>query len=236
MTALARMLAILLIILQATTTAQAQEDDAVVVKHVSDFEITGNGSSPSWKNTEWITMAKREGDLPYGSQAKLLYSDKGVYTLFKFEDKILSATRKADFLDLWKDDVFEIFFWTDEGTPLYFEYELTPLNYELAILVPNFNGDFLGWRPWQYEGERKIRHAVKILKDEKQKISGWTGEFFIPFALLKPLRNAEAKKGTRWRVNIYRIDYDEDKKTKWAWKPVDTNFHDYQRFGTMIFD
>ena len=58
------------------------------------------------------------------------------------------------FADLWTEDVVEIFFWPDEEMPVYFEYELSPRNYELPILVPNKAGSFLGWRPWKYEGER----------------------------------------------------------------------------------
>jgi hypothetical protein len=62
---------------------------------------------------------------------------------------------QGDFLDLWNEDVVEAFFWTDESNPIYFEYELSPLNYELPILVPNNKGKFLGWLPWHYEGIAK---------------------------------------------------------------------------------
>ena len=71
----------------------------------------------------------------------------------------MTATKTEDFADLWNEDVFEFFLWPDEQTPLYFEYEISPLGYELPILVPNFNGKFLGWRPWHYEGERKSQEG-----------------------------------------------------------------------------
>lgn len=184
----------------------------------------------------WITLEKRSGKLPYQTRAKLLYSETGIYVLFHCEDTKITATLQDDFSDLWKEDVFEIFFWTDEGTPLYFEYELSPLNRELAILVPNFRGEFLGWRPWQYEGDRKTRHEVSIEKDPDGNIKGWQGEIFIPYALLRPLQNVPPEKGTQWKMNIYRIDYDETQATSWAWQRVRTNFHDYERFGTARFD
>jgi hypothetical protein len=66
---------------------------------------------------------------------------------------------------LYNEDVIEAFFWPDEKNPLYFEYELSPLNYELAILVPNNKGNFFGWRPWHYEGDRKTRHTAKSGRD-----------------------------------------------------------------------
>ncbi len=205
------------------------------IKHTADFELSGDGSSSKWKTTEWLSLTRRRGTSDYPTQAKLLYSETGVYGLVSCGDKKITATLTEDFADLYNEDVVEIFFWTDESTPLYFEYELSPLNYELAILVPNFEGDFFGWKPWHYSGERKTRHATKIIKDEKGNTTSWVAEFFIPYALLKPLENVPPKKGTKWRMNLYRIDYDEG-SSSWTWQPVETNFHDYERYGTMLFD
>ena len=81
----------------------------------------------------------------------MLYSKTGLYFLMDGTDRKLTATMTEDFMDLWNEDVFEVFLWTDERYPVYFEYEISPLNHELPILVPNFGGQFLGWRPWHYE-------------------------------------------------------------------------------------
>jgi hypothetical protein len=116
------------------------------------------------------------------------------------------------------------------------EYELSPLNFELPILVPKVKGDFLGWRPWHYEGERRTRHAAFIEKGKDgDTVLSWTAEFFIPFALLKPMSNVPPKKGTRWRANFYRLDYDNG-QAGWTWRPTKKNFHEYERFGTLIFN
>jgi hypothetical protein len=174
----------------------------------------------------------------YQTQIKLLYSDAGVYCLFKCDDKKVTATLKEDFLNLYNEDVVEVFFWTNEKMPVYFEYELSPLNYELPILVPNNNGDFFGWRPWHYEGDRRTRHATRINMNKKNapdEITSWTAEFFIPFALLKPMSNVPPKKGTQWRANFCRIDYDRGTST-WSWRKTRNNFHDYEKFGTLLFE
>jgi len=205
------------------------------IKQTPDFELKGDGREAEWKTAQWFPLTKRKGSLDYPTQAKLLYSETGIYGIVSCTDKKITATLTEDFADLYKEDVVEIFFWTDESTPLYFEYELSPLNHELVILVPNFEGDFFGWKPWHYTGERKTRHATKILKDEMGNTISWVAEFFIPYALLKPLKNVPPKKGMEWRVNLYRIDYDEG-STSWTWQPVETNFHDYKRYGTMLFD
>lgn len=228
----------LLIFIFASLSSFAQEQavkEDLRIKATSDFEVTGNGKAEAWKGAEWFEL---KGDVSGGlsTQAKMLYSDKGVYTLFHCEDKKITSTLKKDFSNLWLEDVVEIFYWTDESVPLYFEYELSPYNYELAILVPNFNGNFLGWTPWQYEGERKARKSTAILKDDQGNVNGWMAEIFIPYALLKPLQNVPPKKGTQWRMNMYRIDYDESSPTRWRWRPVKTNFHDYKSFGRIVFD
>ena len=225
-----------LLILWITLTAGAQADsDALTIRKTKNFDITGDGSAPAWNATDWIPLEKRKGAASYSTRAKLLYSDHGIYALFSCEDNKITATFEEDFANLWTEDVVEIFFWTDERSTIYFEYELSPLNYELPILVPNMDGEFLGWRPWQYEGDRKTRHATKVVKTDNGKTTAWTAEFFIPFALLKPLQNVPPKPNDSWRMNMYRIDYDKE-YTSWSWRPVKTNFHDYKSFGTITFE
>ena len=96
-----------------------------------------------------------------------------------------------------------------------------------------------GWLPWNYRGGRKTRRATAVRGGPKQplaEIEGWSVEVFIPFALLSGLGNTPPKAGTLWRANIYRIDYDLDEPTQWAWCPATGgNFHDFQNFGTIAF-
>ena len=225
---------IVLLFIALSTTAQ-QANDELLIRKTTSFDITGDGSASAWNITQWVPLDKRKGVAGYSTRAKLLYSDQGIYALFSCNDKKISATFQEDFANLWTEDVVEIFFWPDESSTIYFEYELSPLNYELPILVPNMNGEFLGWRPWQYEGDRKTRHATKIVKDNTGETTAWIAEFFIPFALLQPLRNVPPKSRESWRMNMYRIDYDHE-YTSWSWRPVKTNFHDYERFGTIRFE
>jgi hypothetical protein len=222
-----RHVTIIWIILASCATVAAQQ---VSVNKTGDFVVSGKGDAPEWKKTEWIPLSWRSGNMKnYESKVKLLYSDSGIYCLFHNNDNKITSTMSKDFSDLWKEDVVEIFFWTDEKVPLYFEYELSPRNYELPILVPNLNGKFLGWLPWHYTGTRLIKHATNVQQD------AWTAEFYIPFKVLAPLTNVPPTKGMTWRCNMYRLDHD-DGLTRWSWQPVRTNFHDFERFGVMKFE
>ena len=237
---MATLYAILLLISHATIYSKNQNKalspiiDSFKVKHTSDFEITGDGKAPNWNNSDWLELSKSNGNASYQTKLKILYSDSGIYCLYTCEDKQVTATLKEDFLNLWNEDVVEAFFWTDESLPIYFEYELSPLNYELPILVPNNKGKFLGWRPWHYEGNRRTKHLTHINKNGDV-VTSWVAEFFIPYVLLTPLNNVPPKKGTSWRANFYRIDYDNG-ESSWEWQEVRTNFHDYESFGRLIFE
>jgi hypothetical protein len=215
--------------------AQSRDSNMWVVKKTKDFELTGNGSAAEWNTTDYLELPKRRsGTINYKTKMKILYSESGIYCLYQCEDNKITSTIKADFEDIYNEDVIEAFFWPEESSIIYFEYELSPYNYELPILVPNYNGKFLGWRPWHYEGNKKTRHKTTINNDG-EKVTGWTGEFFIPYKLMEPLQNIPPKKGMKWRANFYRIDYDNG-TSYWSWRPTRKNFHDYESFGTIVFD
>lgn len=226
---------LLLCFVLGTTAANAADSTIWHVKKTIDFTVTGDVNSAAWKNAEWLVLPKRDGGpVNYRTGVKIMYSDSGIYCLYHCDDRKITATLTEDFADLYNEDVVEVFFWTDENNTIYFEYELSPLNYELPILVPNFNGKFYGWRPWHYEGNRRTRHAASIQKKDGQVVS-WTAEFFIPFKLLYPLAGVPPRKGTQWRANFYRIDYDQG-PAEWSWRPTQTNFHEFKKFGVIVFD
>ncbi|MBM4028313.1 MAG: hypothetical protein FJ280_23410 [Planctomycetes bacterium] len=227
----------------ALTKQGAPEETAAKVLHVrptEDFAVTGNGDAPAWQAIPWEPLVPRAAARQsYQTRVKMLYSKTGLYVLMEAEDRVLTATMMEDFLDLWNEDVFEFFLWPDERYPVYFEYEISPLGFELPILIPNFEGKFLGWRPWHYEGNRKTRTATTTqggLKEPGARVTGWKAEVFVPYDLLKPLQNVPPQPGTRWRANFYRVDYDDGKGTSWDWARVGPSFHEFQKFGTLVFE
>ena len=212
----------------------------VCVKKTSNFQVTGDGSNRAWRLADWNSLNPRDGaSHDYVSRFKVLYSETGIYFLFNGTDMVLTASMQKDFQDLWNEDVFEVFLWPDQKHPVYFEYEISPLNKELPIIIPNFGGKFYGWRPWHYEGDRKTKKAVKILGGKAKtgaSIKGWSAEVFFPYDLLKPLQNVPPTTGARWRANVYRMDYDDDRTTQWDWARVGPSFHEYKKFGTLVFE
>lgn len=220
-------------------------DKFMEIKKTDDFDVTGDGSSEKWNQTDWISLTQRsnqENTDGLATRVKVLYSDKGMYFLFHSEDDVLNATFDSDFEELWNEDVVEVFLWTDKSGPHYFEYEISPLNYELPLIVSNIDGELLHWIPfansYHENHDRFIHHKTSVQGGKKEsgtEIDSWTAEFFIPFKLLHPLKNIHPVSGTEWRANFYRIDYDHG-MTPWSWQPYETNFHDYKNFGTIVFE
>ncbi|HEV7350286.1 carbohydrate-binding family 9-like protein [Telluribacter sp.] len=233
------LLALLCGLLITSPPALATPDSLLTVRKTPDFEVNGKGTHTNWSRAEWFTLTQQRAAGPQlTTRAKVLYSATGMYFLMECEDRKLTATLTEDFADLYNEDVVEVFLWTDQSVPVYLEYELSPLDYELLIMVPNIEGKFYGWRPWHYEGAQKVRHATSVQGGEKKSgsaITGWTAEFFIPYSVMKPIVLAPPTPGTRWRGNLYRIDYDAG-MSAWSWQKTRTNFHDYQRFGTFVFE
>ena len=226
-----------------STQQVAREEPAarvLRVRQTEDFVVNGRGDTPAWTKATWKPLHLRTTDgLQYETRIKMLYSRSGLYVLMEAEDGAITATMNEDFLDLWNEDVFEFFFWPDERYPVYFEYEISPLGFELPILIPNFGGEFLGWRPWHYEGKRKTQKATTVVGGSKRsgtRVAGWKAEVFVPYDLFRPLQNVPPKPKTQWRANFYRVDYDEGKTTSWDWARVGKSFHEFEKFGTLIFE
>lgn len=236
----------LIALLAVLPVARGQDGNSkrpeIQVLTCEDFEVTGDGRSPAWEKAEWVPLQVRPKSAHnYKSQFKMLYSKRGLYVLFDGEDKQITASKTEDYLDLWTEDVYECFFWTDERYPIYFEYEISPLGFELPILVPNFDGKFLGWRPWhigkptQDRLTRKATNARGVPAKSGAPATGWSAEIFIPYEMLKPLSNVPPQAGTKWRANFYRMDYDGGKQGSWDWARVGSSFHEYQSFGNISF-
>lgn len=107
-------------------------------------------------------------------------------------------------------------------------------------MVGNQNGQFMGWRPWHYEGDRLVRKKVTVSGGEQKAgatVTSWQADLFIPFALFKGLAKLPVPPGTLWRGNACRMDFDESPRAKWTLFPqTNGEFHRFEEFGTFRFE
>ncbi len=212
----------------------------LLVRKCQDFSLTGKGDHPEWAKAAWHMLHQLDsGGQHYESKFKILYSDKGIYVLFNGADQKITTPYDQDFDDLFKGDVFEVFFHPHPEWPLYFEYEVNQLNKELVLLIPNFNGASYGWLPWHYNAKRRVDKKVHIAGGTAAPgsvITAWSAELFFPYELLHSVSGTIPQSGTVWNANFYRLDYDSGNMIKWAWSPVEKSFHEYKKFGSIRFE
>jgi len=221
-------------------TKISEIDTPLLVRKCTDFTISGKGENQEWQKTKWAALDKiDEGGKKYESKFKILYSATGLYVLFSGEDDKITSAYKNDFDNLFNADVFEVFFHPDISEPVYFEYEISPLNKELVLLILNRNGKFGGWIPWHYEDKNKVVKNVNINGGQMESgasIKSWTAELFFPYRILNPLMNVPPVSGMRWNANFCRLDYDSGKMIKWSWSPIEKSFHEFQKYFSIQFE
>lgn len=223
----------------------AAADSTLVIKKTSDFKVNGEGTASQWNTAGWFDITVQNGPKQtspgkqFPTRVKIMYSEKGIYFLFDCTDKKLTSTITEDFGTLFNEDVVEVFLWPDTAEPIYLEYEISPLNYELAILVPNLKGRAQGWRPWFYDERNRVKHETSVQGGQKKSmavVEGWKAEFFIPYVLMGPIVQSPPKSGEKWKGNFYRIDYDNKETAYYSWQKTSGSFHDFKKFGTIIFE
>lgn len=235
-----RMLRYTVMLILFSCTGKPNES-AMIIKQTPDFNIAGEQQASQWDRTEWTDIPFLMGNgKRYATKAKLLYSETGIYGLFRCEDEKLTATMQRDLMSLWEEDVVEIFLQPDASRTHYFEYEISPLNYELPLAIFNTGGDLNRWLPFPYPDDRKTVHTVTVEGGDQSpgaSVNSWTAAFFIPYILMKPVLAKPPLSGSVWKGNLYRIDYDhEQEETLWALFKNSGNFHEYEHFGFFHFE
>lgn len=214
-------------------------DTPLIVRRCADFTITGKGENVEWEKTSWVMLKqidKTGKDLE--TKFKILYSATGLYVLFNGQDEKITSPYNNDYDLLYNGDVFEVFFHPDPASPIYFEYEVSPLNKELVLLLSQQNKKFTRWRPFGHQ-EKKIIKNVNIRGGQMtsgSKIEGWSAEMFFPYEILGPMITAAPVSGMRWNSNFCRLDYDSGKMIKWSWSPIEKSFHEFERYLPVQFE
>jgi len=200
-------------------------------------ELNTDPSSPTWAHSAstWIEKdCSKQSDYPkLKTEVRAFWTDADLYLLFicPFTELNLwlPPDNSKDRLKLWDRDVVE-FFLGDDWVNIrhYREFEVAPTG-DWVDLAIDLDHDSYGpdWNSgWQRQGRI----------DEKNRI--WYAAARVPLSSVSDIR---VKEGTRWRVNLYRIDGlgADPQRHFMCWQPTcvvkrDPN-HVPEHFGTMIF-
>jgi predicted TIM-barrel fold metal-dependent hydrolase len=196
-----------------------------------DFKPDGKLNEPEWASAPVMTLEQEtiSGAVrpELATQCRALWSDQYLYLSYrcpftKLSDygKPIKTERNKSPEALWDRDVVELFVAPNaDRLSEYTEYEWAPNNEALDLRIKRPSSDF----NWSSGMEWKVRVDPKRHE--------WICEVRIPLAALS---STTVSPGTRWRVNLYRIDRASD--TYLAMNPTLTGtFHAADRFGWMEF-
>jgi hypothetical protein len=202
-----------------------------------DPDLSLDPNAAVWKRAALQTMSRdcsRKIDYPDIKTAmRSFWTDKYLYLLFVCPYKVLNLFLPADNtkkrVGLWDRDVVEMFLGDDwKNIRHYREFEIAPTGdwIDLAIDLDheNYNRD---WRSgWQTKARIDKEHQV------------WYAAARIPLAAVSV---QAVEPGTKWRMNLYRIDGlgADPQRHFLCWQPTcvqnrDPN-HVPEHFGTLVF-
>jgi hypothetical protein len=212
----------------------------------AEFQITHRTGHPAlsldengkiWKHASEQMMWKdcsRQIEYPQSRTAmKVFWTDDDLYLLFRCPYSDLNLFLPPDHagprVGLWDRDVVEMFLGDDwQNIRHYREFEIAPTGdwIDLAIDLDHPSKDH-SWRSG-WEMQARI--------DETHKL--WYAAARIP---LKSISAQQVKAGTKWRMNLYRIDGlgADPQRHFLCWQPTcvqnrDPN-HVPENFGTLVF-
>jgi hypothetical protein len=208
------------------------------VRYVSKApELNTNPDSPTWAHaaSTWIEKdCSHQIDYPkLKTEVRAFWTESDLYLLFISPytelNLWLPADNTKDHIKLWDRDVVEFFLGDDwQDIKHYREFEIAPTGdwVDLAIDLNKDHYDAKWDSGWQRQGRI----------DEKNHI--WYAAARVP---LHAVSEKQVQPGTKWRVNLYRIDgLGEDPVRHFmCWQPTcvvnrDPN-HVPEHFGTLVF-
>ena len=234
------------IALMAVVLPVSGQEPCSVEQPTASFTIPHVNGSPAlslapnssiWKHAASESMYKdcsRQIDYPHlKSEIRAFWTDTDLYLLFRCPYTVLNlflpASHSGPRVGLWDRDVVEMFL-GDDWTNIrhYREFEIAPTGdwIDLAIDLDHKSYDH-NWRSgWQTMA--RIDEANKV----------WYAAARIPLSAVsaKPVQD-----GTKWRMNLYRIDGlgADPQRHFLCWQPTcvqnrDPN-HVPEHFGTLVF-
>jgi Carbohydrate family 9 binding domain-like len=200
--------------------------------------IDGRLDEPVWQRAEPLRLTRVEDGLPtrFATVVRLLWDERYLYAAFACEDPDIWGTFTERDAHIYDEEVVEVFLDDDSDGVSYLEFEVSPRNVVLDLMVlTRAERTKLLWA-WDCEGLQTAVHVDGTLDNREDVDRGWSVEIAIPWSEIFQAPNVPPKHGDRWRINLYRIDRARDADEYSAWSP--TGAIDYNRpwrFGHAVF-
>ena len=174
------------------------------------INIDGLLDEESWRKASsvrafYIPVSRKEAISK--TSARILWDDKYLYFGAELQDKDIYGFHREHDSTTWYDDVFEIFIKPRDDSPHYYEFQVTPQNTTLDMLIVR-RGAAGGIKRWSIF-ESGIITAVKIngtLNNWKDEDQNWSAEIAIPLACFSDTTSLP-QINDRWKFALRRYNY-----------------------------
>ncbi len=220
------------------------------------IQVDGRLDDKDWESAPWTdAFVDIEGDVRprprFRTRAKMLWDDTYFYVGALLEEPHVSGTLTKHDSVIFQDNDFEIFIDPDGDNHEYYEIEINALNTEWDLFLgkPYRNGG-PARNEWEIPGLKTAVHVEGTLNNRKDRDTGWSVEFAIPWKVLAEYahRPAPPCDGDQWRVNFSRVEWrheiEGDRYRKvpnthednWVWSPQGViDMHRPERWGYVQF-
>ena len=219
---------------------------------VGKIKIDGLLDEKDWQKAESISFyhLRRKGHQDYKEAespaiGKLLWDKDYLYISIEAKDKDIWATIKEHDGRLWQEDVLEAFFKPDRNRYIYYEFEFSPKNVTLDLMMLRRSDSGAQSFARSFEDrksfESDLKSAVKIygsLQNRNDIDDKWVLEAAIPLSAFKEI-SLSPKIGDEWSFALCRYDYSvylkEGVEHSSTAKLSKLNFHLWEDYDWLLF-
>ncbi|MCI0700321.1 MAG: PQQ-dependent sugar dehydrogenase, partial [Planctomycetia bacterium] len=214
----------------------------------SSITLDGTADEAAWKHAQPISafhlpwLGDKARMSRTATSAKLLWDRDYLYFHAQMEDSDLFADIKEHDGELWRNDVFELFFRPDAEKPGYYEFQVNAAGAAFDAFYPKFDNDSIvkQSKVGKFRMEAKVKlNGTLNKRDDGDK--GWSVEGRIPWTdfLRTGGRPIPSEK---WKLNLCRFDYHKDWKEEElsciapiAKRKIPPFFHQSEDYATLTF-
>ncbi len=205
--------------------------------------LDGQWESPAWQRAQTLQLAhfhERGGDHRPNVNARMLYDDRGLYLIFRVEDRFVRCVATNRNGSICADSCVE-FFTESVADRGYFNFEINCGG--TLLLHYNARPAAINYDPVVLDDDRldlvRIHHSMpKVVDPEINDPVTWFIEMFAPYELFEAFVGPVPRgPGAVWRGNFYKCG-DATSHPHWAmWHaiPGPLGFHQPEHFAPLIF-
>ncbi|HEX9974541.1 MAG TPA: carbohydrate-binding family 9-like protein [bacterium] len=203
--------------------------------------VDGLLNEPDWQEAQQVHLRNSDTDeqvtdTTFSTYALTCYDKNNLYIAFVCNDRDIYSSFTNRDQHLWEEEAIEIFIDVDDEPNTYVEIELSPNNVLFdSYIVDPINIDIEETSKFDLPGIKTAVSANGTVNFRVDEDKSWTAEIAISFSDIIKNFKSDILKETKWKINYYRIDRDNDGPTHYAWSPTMGRFHKPSVFGKLVF-